>query len=124
MYKKRLSFMTMIMIFSLTLFMTSCEKETRSSTNKTLKLGCLAYSEPIIQWVKEGLAPHGYTVEVVMFDANQLPATALNDGNLDGIFANHRPWILTFNKMNNADLEMVKPYYFHSFFAIYSKKYK
>ena len=69
---------------------------------KTLKLGCLAYSEPMLQWIKEGLAPLGYKVEVVMFDANQLPATALKDGSIDGIIANHRPWILTSNKENNA----------------------
>ena len=65
---------------------------------KILKLGCLAYSEPMLQWIKEGLAPLGYKVEIVMFDANQLPATALKDGSIDGIIANHRPWILTFNQ--------------------------
>jgi D-methionine transport system substrate-binding protein len=91
---------------------------------KNLKLGCLAYSEPLLQWIKEGLAPLGYKVEVVMFDANQLPATALKDGSIDGIIANHRPCILTFNKQNNANLEMVKPYHFYSFFAIYSTKHK
>jgi D-methionine transport system substrate-binding protein len=91
---------------------------------KNLKLGCLAYSEPILQWIKEGLAPLGYNVEIVMFDANQLPATALKDGDLDGIFANHRPWIMTFNEQNHCSLDMVKPYYFHSFFGIYSTKWK
>lgn len=91
---------------------------------KNLKLGCLAYSEPMLQWIKEGLAPLGYKVEIVMFDANQLPATALKDGSIDGVIANHRPWILTFDKENNANLEMVKPYYCYSFFAIYSLKHK
>ena len=78
----------------------------------------------MLQWIKEGLAPLGYKVEVVMFDANQLPATALKDGSIDGIIANHRPWIQTFNKENNSKLEMVKPYHFYSFFAIYSTKHK
>ena len=73
---------------------------------------------------KEGLEPYGYDVEIVMFDGNQLPATALKDGDLDGIVANHRPWILTFNEENNCDLEMVQPYYFYSFFGIYSTKHK
>lgn len=94
-----------------------------AKSDKQLKLGCLAYSEPMLQWIKEGLEPLGYQVKILMFDANQLPATALKDGNIDGIIANHRPWILTFNRENNCDLEMVKPYYFHSFFAIYSAKY-
>lgn len=95
-----------------------------ASVKKELKIGCLAYSEPIIQWIKEGLAPLGYNVEVVMFDANQLPATALKDGSLDGIIANHKSWIETFNKENNSNLKMVEPYYFYSFFAIYSARHK
>jgi D-methionine transport system substrate-binding protein len=78
----------------------------------------------MLQWIKEGLAPGGYKVEIVMFDANQLPATALKDRSIDGVIANHRPWILTFNKENKADLEMVQPYHYYSFFAIYSAKYK
>jgi D-methionine transport system substrate-binding protein len=94
------------------------------SDRKNLKLGCLAYSEPMLQWIKEGLAPLGYKVEIVMFDGNQLPATALKDGSIDGIIANHKPWIMTFNKQNNCNLEMVKPYHFYSFYAIYSIKHK
>ena len=95
-----------------------------ASQDKKLTLGCLAYSEPMVQWIKEGLEPLGYDVKIMMFDANQLPATALKDGNLDGIIANHLPWVMTFNRKNHCNLDMVKPYYFHSFFAIYSVKYK
>lgn len=95
-----------------------------ATTKTKLTLGCLAYSEPMVQWIKEGLEPLGYDVKIMMFDANQLPATALKDGNLDGIIANHLPWVTTFNRENNCHLDMVKPYYFHSFFAIYSTKHK
>jgi len=103
---------------------TSAEKANPDTEKKEIQLGGLAYSAPILTWIKEGLAPLGYNVKVVMFDANQLPATALKDGSIDGIIANHRPWILTFNTQNNSDLQMVEPYYFYSFFAIYSTKYK
>lgn len=95
-----------------------------AADKKDLTLGCLAYSEPMVEWIKEGLEPLGYHVKIMMFDANQLPATALKEGSIDGIIANHRPWILTFNRENNSNLEMVKPYYFYSFFAIYSAKHK
>ncbi len=94
------------------------------AAGKELTLGCLAYSEPMVQWIKEALEPLGYKVKIVMFDANQLPATALKDGSIDGIIANHRPWVLTFNRQHNCNLEMVQPYYFYSFFAIYSAKLK
>jgi len=114
----------LILSMILCLSVSACEKTPQASASKDLKLGCLAYSEPMVQWIKEGLAPLGYKVAIVMFDANQLPATALKDHSIDGIIANHRPWILTFNRENNCSLEMVKPYYFHSFFAIYSTKHK
>lgn len=115
---------TLLLAMILCLSVSSCEKKPQTKGGKNLKLGCLAYSEPMLQWIKEGLKPLGYNVEIVMFDANQLPATALKDHSIDGLIANHRPWILTFNRENNCNLEMVKPYYFHSFFAIYSTKYK
>lgn len=120
----RLNFLVLILSVCALLAVSACDKTPQAGKNKNLKLGCLAYSEPMIQWIKQGLEPLGYKVEVVMFDANQLPATALKDGSIDGIIANHRPWILTFNRENNCNLEMVKPYYFHSFFAIYSMKHK
>lgn len=129
----------MILTLTLGLALAACGKAGNSSESngdsaqsivesdtkkKDIKLGCLAYTEPVLQWVKEGLEPLGYNVEVIMFDANQLPATALKDGSLDGILANHKPWMEIFNKENNCDLEMVEPYYYYSFFAIYSAKYK
>lgn len=109
---------------ALALGILACGLPAQAKDKKELTLGCLAYSEPMVQWIKEGLEPLGYKIKVMMFDANQLPATALKDGDLDGIIANHRPWILTFNRENGCNLEMVKPYYFHSYFAIYSTKFK
>jgi D-methionine transport system substrate-binding protein len=123
MFKSFSKTITMCLIFLLGISFAAYGKQA-DPNRKNLKLGCLAYSEPMMQWIKEGLEPLGYKIEIVMFDANQLPATALKDGNVDGIIANHRPWMLTFNKENNCDLEMVKPYYFYSFFAIYSTKHK
>ena len=123
MRKRLVSIIVPFLLIVLAVTFTGYAKSSNSD-RKTLKLGCLAYSEPLLQWIKEGLAPLGYKVEIVMFDANQLPATALKDGSIDGIIANHRPWILTFNKQNNSNLEMVKPYLFYSLFAIYSTKHK
>lgn len=119
MYKK----MCVIIAFILSISLLAYGKPSDPNRNK-LKFGCMPWSEPMIQWIKEGLEPLGYKVEIAMFDANQLPATALKDGSIDGIIANHRPWILTFNQQNNCNLQMVKPYHFYSFFAIYSAKYK
>lgn len=130
MNKKFSKICCMILTIILTMAMMACGKSSKETSSqaddkkKTLKLGCLAYSQPIIQWIKEGLEPLGYKVEIVMFDANQLPATALKDGNLDGIIANHKPWVETFNKEKNSDLKMVEPYLCYGFFGVYSSKYK
>jgi D-methionine transport system substrate-binding protein len=124
MHKRFLSTIILFLIVALTVVTFAAYAKSAPSDKKNLKLGCLAPSEPMVQWIKEGLVPLGYKVEIVMFDANQLPATALKDGSVDGIIANHRQWMLTFNKENNCSLEMAKPYLFHSFYALYSVKYK
>jgi len=123
MYKRFTTLTAIFLIIAFALTIPGCGKSP-TSEKKNLKLGCMLWSEPMLQWIKEGLTPLGYNVEILMFDANQLPAVALNDGSIDGIIQNHKPWIITFNKENKANLEMVQPYYFHSFFAIYSAKYK
>lgn len=64
----------------------------------------------------------GYEVEVVVFDGNNLPAEALNAGDIDGLFCNSLKWMNTFNEENNADLAMAFPYYF-SYAGLYSAKW-
>jgi len=91
---------------------------------KEIKIAVLSTMEPVAEWVKEGLKPQGYDVKVVMFDANQLPATALKDGDVDGLYHNHLPWIKTFNEKNNCNLVMPEPYLCYARFAVYSAKHK
>lgn len=91
---------------------------------KVLKIACVSTIEPIVGWLQEGLAPMGYEVKIVMFDANQLPATALKDGDVDGLITNHLPWIKTFNKENNSNLQMPEPYTYYARTAVYSTKHK
>lgn len=134
MKKKSIKIITLLLAAVMLLTLVGCGTKTPANNDantdadssvkekKSLKLGALSTTEPVLQWVKEGLKEQGYDIEVIMFDANQLPATALKDGDLDGILANHKPWIETFNKENNADLAMVEPYYYYSFFGIYSSK--
>lgn len=94
------------------------------SEKKVIKIACVSTIEPIVGWLQEGMAPLGYDVQTIMFDANQLPATALKDGEVEGLITNHLPWIQTFNKENNCDLQMPKPYTYYSRTAVYSSKHK
>ena len=99
-------------------------KESEAATTEakkepvTLKIGCVAATEPCVQ-IMEGT---GYEVEVVVFDGNNLPAEALNAGDIDGLFCNSLKWMNTFNEENNADLAMAFPYYF-SYAGLYSAKW-
>lgn len=95
-----------------------------AAAKTSVKVGCLTPFEPMLQYVKERMRDRGYDMEVVLFDANNLPAVALKDGDLDGLFHNHRPWIITFNKENNADLYMLEPYVTYGRVALYSTKHK
>lgn len=103
-------------------------KESEAATTEakkepvTLKIGCVAATEPCVQIMKEAMEGTGYEVEVVVFDGNNLPAEALNAGDIDGLFCNSLKWMNTFNEENSADLAMAFPYYF-SYAGLYSAKW-
>ena len=103
-------------------------KESEAATTEakkepvTLKIGCVAATEPCVQIMKEAMEGTGYEVEVVVFDGNNLPSEALNAGDIDGLFCNSLKWMNTFNEENNADLAMAFPYYF-SYAGLYSAKW-
>lgn len=103
-------------------------KESEAATTEakkepvTLKIGCVAATEPCVQIMKEAMEGTGYEVEVVVFEGNNLPAEALNAGDIDGLFCNSLKWMNTFNEENNADLAMAFPYYF-SYAGLYSAKW-
>lgn len=130
---KTTKLITLLLI--LTLALTACageKKETNKGESiegkdtqgkKEIKIGCMAITEPMIKFLGEGLEKEGYKIEPVVFDGNHLPATALKDGNVDGVILNHLPWLETFNKENNADLVMPEPYKYYSRNAVYSLKH-
>ena len=113
-----------ILLFSLV----GCSSQTKAPVSqdkgKVIKLGTLPTLQPFMNVFKDELVKKGYKVEVVLFDANNMPATATKDGDIDGFIHNHLPWIQTFNQQNNSKLEMVQPYLFYYRTALYSSKYK
>ncbi len=113
------------MLLTLGLSLAGCSKEASAPNEENIiKLGTLPLYEPLLTALKDGLIEKGYKAEIVMFDANNMPAIATKDGDIDGYILNHLPWIATFNKENNAKLVMVKPYMFYYRTAIYSTKHK
>ncbi len=126
---KRLICIFTAVIIAMSLFGCSSKAPEQASKaaqpgKKVIKIACVSTIDPIVGWLQEGMEPLGYDVQTIMFDANQLPATALKDGNVDGLITNHLPWIQTFNKENNSNLQMPKPYTYYSRTAVYSVKHK
>ncbi|MFT5700049.1 MAG: D-methionine transport system substrate-binding protein [Desulforhopalus sp.] len=93
------------------------------TSGKAIKLATLSTLQPFMAVVKDELVKKGYAVELVLFDANNMPAIATKDGDIDGFIHNHLPWIETFNKEKKSNLEMLEPYFFYYRMALYSKKH-
>lgn len=109
----------------LNLSLTGCaQKADDEKKAKVVKLGTLSTLEPFITVLKDALVAKGYRAEVVMFDANNMPAIATKAGDIDGFIHNHLPWIETFNRKNNSSITMVKPYLCYYRTGLYSSKYK
>lgn len=118
--------LVLILLVSMSI-LTGCgsdKKKVEIEDKKELKIGCMSITEPIVKILKEEMKEEGYDIEAVMFDGNHLPATALKDGEIDGVILNHLPWLETFNDENGCDLIMPKPYMYYSRTAVYSTKHE
>lgn len=106
----------------------SCQKKGNGETGsqskaKKIRIACMEETEPIVGWIKEGLESLGYNSEIILYSSNQLPATALKDGEIDGVILNQLLWINTFNKENNCELKMVDHMYY-GWSGLFSTKHK
>ncbi|WP_312906407.1 MetQ/NlpA family ABC transporter substrate-binding protein [Tissierella praeacuta] len=100
------------------------EKVTNSEGKQVVKIGCMRITEAIIDIITEEMADSEYEIEKVMFDGtSNIPATALNDGSIDGFVVNHLQWVEVFNEKNNSNLKMVEPYVYYFKNGVYSSKY-
>lgn len=94
------------------------------TSGKAIKLGTLSTLQPFMTILKDELVKKGYKVELVLFDANNMPAIATKDGDIDGFIHNHLGWLKIFNKEQKTNLEMLEPHFFYYRFALYSSKHK
>jgi len=119
--------LVMIMTIAIAFSLTACSKQTTGESNEKevapIKLGALATSEPRCELAKEILKEINIDSKVLLFEGNAGPATALKDGDVNGIIVNHLPWIQAFNKANNSDLVMIQPYTYYCPTRMYSSKW-
>jgi D-methionine transport system substrate-binding protein len=128
MFKRLKKVLALITVTAVVTSFTGCgnkETDTKENADKEdIKIGVMAITEPIAQILKDGMKEKGYNIEIVTYDGNHLPATALKDNSIDGVILNHNPWIQKFNKENDCNLVMVQPYLYYSPTNMYSEKYK
>lgn len=128
MFKKLKKVLALITLTAVAMSFAGCknkETDTKEDANKKdIKIGVMAITEPIAQILKEGMKEKGYNIDIVTYDGNHLPATALKDNSIDGVILNHNPWIQKFNKENDCNLTMVQPYLYYAPTNMYSEKYK
>lgn len=110
-------------VLLLSLSFAGCSSPSQKQS-KVIKLGTLSTIEPFMALLKDELIKKGYKVELLMFDANNMPAIATKDGNIDGFMHNHVIWLNTFNKEKKSNLIVVKPYLGYYRMALYSAKHK
>ncbi|WP_142415609.1 MetQ/NlpA family ABC transporter substrate-binding protein [Hathewaya massiliensis] len=128
MLKKLRKFVVMSMVVTLAMSAIGCGNnkvdKKDDASRKNIKIGVMAITEPIAKLLKDALKEKEYNIEIVTYDGNQLPATALKDNSIDGVILNHNPWIQKFNKENNCKLVMVEPYLYYGQTNLYSSKYR
>ncbi len=123
--KKTVSILTAL---ALTVFaFAGCSKKEESNNNdkntaQTQEIVVGASATPhaeILEQVQDALKEKGYTLKIVTYDDYVLPNTALQDGEIDANYFQHKPYLDSFNKSNNTELVSVADVHYEPF-GIYS----
>ena len=92
------------------------------SDDKTIKVGaCVTPHAEILNSVKDKLAEEGWDLEVVEYNDYVLPNTALEDGELDANYFQHKTYLDDFNEENGTHIVGVANVHFEPM-AIYAGK--
>lgn len=75
----------------------------------------------ILQQVKEEVEAQGYTLEIVEYNDYVIPNTAVDQGELDANFFQHKPYLDNFNTEKGTDIVSVAAIHFEPL-GIYSAK--
>ena len=89
---------------------------------ETIKVGaCITPHAEILNAVKKDLAEKGYNLEVVEYNDYVLPNTALENGELDANYFQHKPYLDDFNTENGTHIVGVANVHFEPL-GIYAGK--
>ena len=83
----------------------SSDGASASTEDKVIKVGAsVTPHAEILNQIKEDLAEEGWTLEVVEYNDYVLPNTALEDGDLDANYFQHKPYLDDFNAENGTHI--------------------
>lgn len=93
-----------------------------ASDDTVIKVGAgVTPHAEILAQIKDDLADEGYTLEVVEYNDYVLPNTALEDGDLDANFFQHKPYLDDFNEENGTHIVTLAAVHFEPM-GIYAGK--
>ncbi len=122
---KKIFAFALIALVSVSLFANGAKEAQSSATaSKTIKVG--ATPDPhaaILNLVIDDLAKEGITLKVVEFTDYVTPNTALEAGELDANYFQHKPYLESFNNEQGTHLVSAAGIHVEPL-ALYSKKYK
>ncbi len=87
--------------------------EAAAAQDKTIKIGaCVTPHGEILEQIKDDLAKDGWDLQIVEYNDYVLPNTALEDGDLDANYFQHKPYLDDFNKENGTHIAAVTAVHF------------
>lgn len=102
------------------------EKQQKASDKAKQKLRIGASPKPhaeVLEAAKTLLAEEGIDLEIVEFTDYVLPNRAVQDGDIDGNYFQHKPYLDQYNAENNSDLISLGPVHYEPF-GLYAGKLK
>ena len=108
--KKRILSLALVLALSATAF-AGCGAKSGSDSNasaevdKVIKVGAsVTPHAEILEQIKDDLAADGWTLEIVEYNDYVIPNTALEDGDLDANYFQHKPYLEDFNAENGTHI--------------------
>ena len=83
----------------------SSDGASASAEDKVIKVGAsVTPHAEILEQIKDDLAEEGWTLEIVEYNDYVIPNTALEDGDLDANYFQHKPYLDDFNAENGTHI--------------------
>ena len=113
-----------IMVMVLSLLGCKDKKAVSSADKKEISIAVTEISEVSLKAAENEFQKRGFQEKLILVDSNVSVLKSVNDGSVDAAMAVHKPFMEKFNKENNGDLVMVKPYTYYTGIGLYSEKHK